>query len=175
MPRIVLAIDPAAVTGLVVFFRVYGTPQTAGSKQAFPYKKPTGQLGVRVSDDNPKSRSWKQQIIGEALANASEDERTVLLASTIAVRFSFVMPRPKSHFKADGSIKPNAPRWHTKRPDALKMARAAEDALTGVLWADDSQIVLENLEKRYADKGEVEHLAVTVHAVHESEENRGEK
>jgi hypothetical protein len=33
----------------------------------------------------------------------------------------------------------------------LKLARAAEDALTGVLWLDDSQIVDERISKAYGD------------------------
>jgi len=31
----------------------------------------------------------------------------------------------------------------------LKLARAVEDALTGVIWADDAQIVDEVIRKRY--------------------------
>ena len=38
------------------------------------------------------------------------------------------------------------------RPDTVKMARAAEDALTGFLWADDSQIVQHSLYKVFADQ-----------------------
>jgi Holliday junction resolvase RusA-like endonuclease len=45
------------------------------------------------------------------------------------------------------------------RPDVLKLARAAEDALTGIVWRDDSQIVHETLAKVY---GEPERLEVAV-------------
>jgi Holliday junction resolvase RusA-like endonuclease len=35
-------------------------------------------------------------------------------------------------------------------PDATKLLRGLEDALTGVVWHDDAQIVSQHVEKRYA-------------------------
>jgi Holliday junction resolvase RusA-like endonuclease len=35
------------------------------------------------------------------------------------------------------------------KPDVLKLARAAEDALTGIIWSDDALIVQEHLYKAY--------------------------
>lgn len=32
-------------------------------------------------------------------------------------------------------------------PDVLKLARGVEDALTGIVWRDDAQIVNESLSK----------------------------
>lgn len=46
-------------------------------------------------------------------------------------------------------MKPLAPIAPIVRPDLLKLARAVEDALSGVLWKDDSQVVVEVLRKRY--------------------------
>jgi Holliday junction resolvase RusA-like endonuclease len=43
----------------------------------------------------------------------------------------------------------------------LKLARAAEDALTQVIWRDDSQIVSEVLLKVYADSNPAR-LEVTI-------------
>lgn len=56
------------------------------------------------------------------------------------VRVEFHMPRPKGHYGAKG-LRATAPRWPTKRPDVDKLARAVLDALTGLVWADDSQVV----------------------------------
>jgi Holliday junction resolvase RusA-like endonuclease len=42
------------------------------------------------------------------------------------------------------------------KPDVLKLARAVEDALTGILYRDDAQIVTEVLRKRYGDPPRVE-------------------
>jgi Holliday junction resolvase RusA-like endonuclease len=48
------------------------------------------------------------------------------------------------------SLRENAPRFHSNRPDALKLGRAVEDALTGILYADDSRIAVERLSKIYS-------------------------
>ena len=38
----------------------------------------------------------------------------------------------------------------------LKLARAVEDALTGIVWRDDAQIVDEQLSKVYGEPARVE-------------------
>ena len=56
--------------------------------------------------------------------------------------------RPASHYRANGEMH----RYPVTRPDALKLARAVEDALTGIIWLDDAQIVEEHLTKRWSDE-----------------------
>ena len=51
-------------------------------------------------------------------------------------------------------MKGSAPFYHTTKPDALKLARSTEDALTGIVWADDAQTAVLEISKRYADAGE---------------------
>jgi crossover junction endodeoxyribonuclease RusA len=65
------------------------------------------------------------------------------------------MPRPRSHYrtgKLSHELRADAPVLHTGKPDAIKMARAVEDALTGILWNDDAQICAETIEKIYGSK-----------------------
>lgn len=78
------------------------------------------------------------------------------LAGHLGVRVKFVMPRPKSLPKT----KPTPP--HTKRPDVDKLARAVLDALTNVVWLDDSQIVDLHPTKRYAEIGETPGASIWV-------------
>jgi Holliday junction resolvase RusA-like endonuclease len=65
----------------------------------------------------------------------------------------FVLERPKTDWgtgRNAGRLKPRAPAWPLKRPDSTKLVRAVEDALTGILWSDDSVIVLGPIAaKRY--------------------------
>jgi Holliday junction resolvase RusA-like endonuclease len=66
-----------------------------------------------------------------------------------------VFPRPKGHYKGGKygtALKANAPPFPTVRPDATKLIRPAEDALKGILWRDDSQIVTQAATKRYGDQ-----------------------
>lgn len=131
-------------------FTVPGIAQTAGSKRAFPFRKAMG-LGVRVTDDNPKSRDWKTLVA----VTARQHYVGELLTGPVRLTLRFVFPRPKGHFGARG-LKPSAPVHHTVKPDALKLTRAVEDALTGVVWRDDAQIVVERIYKEYGPYGFVE-------------------
>ena len=141
-----------------ITFTVYGTPQPAGSKRAFPYRrKDTGKLGIAVSDDNPKAANWKDrvaQVAGEKMA-AWDGE---LFRGPLRVRFSFSIARPKGHYGKRG-LRASAPPWPDKKPDALKLSRGTEDALTGVVWRDDAQVVKLGISKEY---GTPEGVAITV-------------
>lgn len=79
----------------------------------------------------------------------------------LSVMFTFVMPRPNGHFGTKG-LKPSAPDHPTTKPDALKLCRSTEDALTGVVWNDDSQTVQLDIEKRYAAVGEAPGARIVV-------------
>jgi Holliday junction resolvase RusA-like endonuclease len=74
-----------------------------------------------------------------------------------------VLPRPLSHRRKDGSTAPGAPRYPITKPDATKMLRAVEDAMTGIAWLDDAQIVRQVVTKRYAESDEKPGAKVTVY------------
>lgn len=146
----------------VLAFRVHGSPQPAGSKKAFVHPA-TGH--AQVVDANSKARPWKErvaQVAGETYSGP-------LLDGPLVARFTFFTPRPRGHFgtgRNAGTLKPSAPAFPTTRPDALKLARAVEDALTGVVWRDDALIVEEHLYKRYGNAGcQVEISAVEASTV----------
>ncbi len=134
-----------------IYFVVYGKPEPAGSKRGFAFKRKTGGTGVAISDANPKSRNWKNEVSHRA----AECYQGELLDGPLFVSFVFHVPRIKGHFGKKG-LKPTAPQYPAGRPDVLKLARGVEDALTGVVWRDDSQIVQETLAKRYGEPSRVE-------------------
>lgn len=132
---------------------VFGTPEPAGSKRAVTWHAKDGRSGTNVVDANPRAAKWKDQVAQEA-GKIWEGHR--LIDEPLEVRFTFFVARPKGHYGTKGNLLGSAPRWPAKRPDALKLARGVEDALTGVLWRDDSQIVRELLEKRWGTPERVE-------------------
>ncbi|HWV56066.1 MAG TPA: RusA family crossover junction endodeoxyribonuclease [Longimicrobiales bacterium] len=134
--------------GWDVAFTVYGTPAPAGSKKAVPLK--SGRWAV--VDDSKRSRPWKEQVAQRAGEIMTGRE---LFRGPIEIVFRFFVRRPKSHFGARG-LRPSAPRHPTIRPDVLKLARGVEDALSGIVYADDSQIVREQLVKEYGAPERVE-------------------
>jgi Holliday junction resolvase RusA-like endonuclease len=130
-----------------IVFEIHGRAQTAGSKKAFPFQRKDGSLGATVVDDNPKGREWKKQV---GWAAAAARGPIGLLEGPLSVEFVFELLRPSSHFGKNGVL-PSAPQYPVTRPDLLKRARAVEDALIGVLYRDDSQIVRELLVKKFGD------------------------
>ena len=131
---------------------VYGIPRPAGSKRAFPIKKNGEYTGRSIVTDasGQLGRDWRADV----KAAAVEAYQGPPLGGALYVLMCFFMPRPKSHFgtgKNAQKLRRGAPVYHTKRPDVLKLARAVEDALTGIVWADDSQIVRLYYAKHYAD------------------------
>ena len=131
-------------------FFVPGAAVAAGSKRAFPVRGRDGRDHVTVTDaSGPKGREWRAAI---RLAAADELRRNGGALERGAVRLAlwFLVRRPRGHTGKRGLL-PSAPTHPTTRPDVLKLARAVEDALTGVLWVDDAQVVDEELHKLYAD------------------------
>jgi len=119
------------------FVRCY-TPTTVKSK-----------AGVRK--EHPAT-TWKNQVIAEA-----QKHKQALWEGPLCVNLTFYFPRPKSHFKSNGELKPNAPKWHTSKPDRDNLDKLCLDAQTikqglakGDLWKDDCQVCDGRIRKFYA-------------------------
>lgn len=128
-----------------IVLHIEGLAQPAGSKKGFyiPALK-----RVVITDDNPKSKKWKQEVAKQAKAQY----KGPLLDMPLRVEFVFTMPRPQCHFRTGKNaslLRDGAPHFPASRPDVLKLSRAVEDALTKVIWIDDGQIVTERISKRY--------------------------
>lgn len=139
----------ARTTSDSIAFEVYGVAAPAGSK-AVGYTKPDafGNRRAFVRDASAKSAPWKRQvaqIAGEAMAGRQ------LLDGPLVLELVFYQARPKAHLRTNGQVKPNAPPYPTTKPDSTKLCRAVEDALIGVVYRDDAQIVRQLVVKRYGE------------------------
>ena len=131
-------------------FRVSGTARPAGSKR--PVMAGNGRMRT-VDSSGPKGAAWREDIKEAARRAMDASPLEFPLTGALDVSFVFVVARPKGHYRSGrfaGTVRENAPSHPVTRPDVLKLSRAAEDCLVaaGVL-ADDSQIVVERLVKRY--------------------------
>lgn len=136
----------------MISFTVYGTPAPAGSKRGFYNAKAKR---VIVTDDSKRSRPWKALVSDAAIEAMGEDSP---LEDPLLLSLTFVVTRPKGHYRTGknaGQLRDAAPEYPTVKPDLLKLARAVEDALTGIVYRDDSQIVIESLYKWYGDRPRV--------------------
>jgi Holliday junction resolvase RusA-like endonuclease len=138
---------------VVISFTVFGAPAPAGSKRGFYNPKARR---VIVTDDSKRSRPWKAQVsdaAAEAMGGAA------LLEGALRLELAFFVVRPKGHFgtgRNAGSIRGAAPAYPAVKPDLLKLARAVEDALSGIVYRDDAQIVVETLTKHDGEPARVE-------------------
>lgn len=148
-------------------FFIPGTPAPGGSKRAFvvtnkktgqPIRaKLTGRIIVNVTDDaGEKNKTWKAVCAVYARAfmqgKAPYDD-------DIKVEFMFFLKRPQGHYGSGKNahlLKPSAPPRPSVKPDVLKLTRSSEDALTGIIWRDDSANTRVCCEKVYMKPGERE-------------------
>jgi Holliday junction resolvase RusA-like endonuclease len=137
-------------------FFVPGRPQTAGSKQALvnPHSGRATVTEGGTAEVRERKRSWRSLIKDVAEQACAGGHYPT--DAPMEVEFVFVLRRPQAHYGSGRNSEVLKP-WAaalcgpTVRPDALKMARAAEDSLTGVVWIDDASILDERLMKRYPD------------------------
>ena len=73
-----------------------------------------------------------------------------LLDGPLALEVVFTVPRPKGHFGVKG-LRPSAPPHPTVAPDTTKLLRAIEDAMEGIVYRNDAQIVEQVARKVYGE------------------------
>lgn len=133
--------------GIVSFF-VPGIPAPGGSKRHFLNRK-NGK--VIITDDCARNKDWRAVVAWTAKRYCTEP-----LSGPLEVEVEFLLPRSKSHWRGGDpakGLKPKAPRHPITRPDGTKLWRAAEDSLKGIAWMDDSQVVIQRVQKAYGVPG----------------------
>lgn len=142
----------------MIHFKVLGKPQPAGSKKGFVHPKTNR---VVIVDDAKHSRPWKQEVAGEAISILGACGRG-MLQGPLELSCVFYFQRPKGHFGTGRNcelLKPSAPKHPAVKPDATKLVRAVEDAMTGIVYRDDAQIIRQTAVKAY---GLPERVEITV-------------
>lgn len=153
---------------------VAGKPQPQGSLAAFvlwksrsdpetgeptpdrwkwePLRREDGSIAVNVTSDNDDLKAWRAHV--HDLARAAMGKIGVGNLGDPDVGFIVQLvgwlKRPENHWSASGALKEWAPARPLTHPDVDKLLRATFDALTGVVWHDDAQVVCATTAKRYA-------------------------
>lgn len=124
----------------MIRFTVYGTPRPQGSKR---------HVGNGVMVEMSKGlKPWRQDVAGTAIQHLLTPGPTPMYGPHIPVTLTadFYFTKPKSAKRIA----------MTTRPDSSKLLRAIEDALIGIVYADDSQIVDTRIRKHYGGPDRVE-------------------
>ncbi len=113
--------------------------QTKPVPQARPrfFIRKHGQKNIVGAYDPAQCKSFKEVIAWHARLKMRERGIREATKAPIAISLFFGMGR-----SAEGA-------YHTKRPDIDNLAKAVKDALKGIVYADDSQIVEAHLFKQY--------------------------
>lgn len=108
--------------------------------------------GGRMIESSKALGPWREHV---AFAAQHAMAGRGLMSGAIIMDADFALPRIQA-------IRKTTPP-HTKKPDLDKILRALGDALTGVVYVDDAQIVsYGDSRKRYAEIGETPGVRITV-------------
>jgi crossover junction endodeoxyribonuclease RusA len=130
-----------------VSFDVIGIAQPKGSTRAF---LPKGAAFPVTTSANPRLKQWEHLVAVQAQAAGADG----LFLGPVLLEVTFYLPRPQS-----------APRrvvHHLTAPDLDKLVRGTMDALTGILYRDDSQVVQISAWKVFAVRDHAPHAVITV-------------
>jgi len=132
----------------VIRFQVHGLPIPQGSTRSWVVN------GKPIITSAAKGlSSWRRLVADVAQRYAPEEP----WEGPVGIELHFGLPKPKSAPKRRRV-------WPDKRPDLDKLTRAVLDALTYVVFADDSQVVDLRATKDYAPPG----VVVEIRRIHES-------
>ena len=100
--------------------------------------------------------SWKSLIMWSAREEISRHGPSWRpLSGPLAFMATFTLPRPKAHYKANGTLKEKVPDYVETKPDIDNLVKALMDALVDVqVMDDDRTVAVLSVSKRYgADPG----------------------
>jgi crossover junction endodeoxyribonuclease RusA len=124
----------------VICIDVLGLPAPQGSKRHVG-------RGILV-ESSTKVGPWREAVVAAA---TNQGHANLMLEGPVSVDVSFYFPRPKGHYRADGSLRDSAPFTHSTKPDIDKVLRSTLDALVqAAVIADDSRVQEVEVRKLYA-------------------------
>ena len=133
----------------IVEIIIEGTPRPQGSKR---------HVGNGIMVESSKHvADWRNWVRLKA-SQAMKEQRCEVIQKPLPVfvTITFGFDRPKKHFRSNGELKPDAPVYHTGKPDVDKLLRAVLDAMTGIVFVDDSQVQCGRLSKVYCKAAETQ-------------------
>lgn len=118
-----------------MIIKILGNPVAQGRPRAFRRGSFIGMY------DPKKSKDWKSTVARQAVQQGAS-----MLSGALKMDLIFFMPRPKSLSKKII--------YHTKKPDLDNLVKAIKDALEGICYKNDSQVVESSEKKIYANDHE---------------------
>ena len=150
-----------------VRFLVFGEAKPQGSKRGYVVRRRDGSAGVALVESSKGLKPWRAQVAAAAFAACRSGRRWDLLGGPVSLEVRVFRKRPATHYrhgKHSQMLSRKATAYPTGKPDGDKLLRAICDALTGVVWRDDAQVVDAFVSKRWDDLG-AERVEITVRSI----------
>ncbi len=151
--RRVLPETGAVWTDALISFQVHGLPVPQGSTRAWVVN------GKPIITSAAKGLSSWRRLVADVAQRFAPNEPW---EGPVGIDLRFGLPKPKSAPKKRRV-------WPDKRPDLDKLTRAVLDALTYVVFSDDSQVVSIVATKDYGAPG----VAVEIRRIEPAERSPG--
>lgn len=152
----------------LVQFSVHGKPAQMGSKRAFVRNG----RAIMANDNSERLKQWYNSVASKAAEVMRGREQ---ITGPVRLSISFHFKRPKSHYGSGSKAnirKPGSPQFHAQSPDLDKLIRCTQDALSAVVWRDDSQVCqYGSVSRIWSDDG-VEGAEISVELLDASEIER---
>ena len=128
-----------------------------------------GKMGAKpraiLTSDNKKLKPYRGEVTREAmvaLGKAGIAEPFAEKHVPVSIIFDFYLQKPESA--------PKKRECPSVKPDLSKLIRSTEDAMTGILYADDAQVVSIEARKHYGTPERVEVSVRTIDRPETAEE-----
>lgn len=137
-----------------VRFEVLGLPGVKGSARAI--LRGGRAISVPGSSDvtQQKAKAWERAVREEAAKAVGGVTAPPFVGVPVVLAVTFRLPRPAGHWGKRG-LKPSAPPYpiSQRTGDCDKIVRLTADALSGIIFDDDSRVVRLMAEKTWAAPG----------------------
>ncbi|HHK42098.1 MAG TPA: RusA family crossover junction endodeoxyribonuclease [Planctomycetaceae bacterium] len=143
-----------------VFFILPGKPVGQGRPRMRTVKTKDGRSFASAYDP-AKSRNYKS-LVQDIAARALEDVGGQILSGPCSVHIHAKAAWPRSQWR---KRTPRPLSWWTGKPDIDNIAKAILDAMSGVVYLDDTQVCRLSVEKTRPPQGEPDCVRVSVFEV----------
>jgi len=109
--------------------------------------------------DVAKGKAAFTSIVRLYARSRAEELSWPVATGPVVVSYRFFYARPKSHYGTGRNadvLKDPGRIQHMQRPDLINLIKCLEDALTGIVWKDDSQVAEMDAVKFWGEKDSTE-------------------
>lgn len=130
---------------MILIFKIDGEPVPKG-RPKFSTR------GGYVKAYTPQKTAEYEKKVADTFRDCFPDHKLIPRDVPLEVEVAIIKPIPKSFTKAQKKEAKEQKLFPTKKPDVDNYLKAIFDALNGVAWEDDAQIICASVGKFYGEE-----------------------